>query len=91
MGGGLEENRVKVTVAPDEIGVIPFKGSAPPAFCCILTVSFQEIADECSDSFLVLSMSDSLSASLLSSEPKPFIDVSVITRFNQHSSVIQFK
>ncbi|XP_075873846.1 intermembrane lipid transfer protein VPS13C isoform X3 [Nelusetta ayraudi] len=27
----------------------------------------------------------------LDSEPKPFIDVSVITRFNQHSSVIQFK
>ncbi|XP_061669454.1 intermembrane lipid transfer protein VPS13C isoform X3 [Syngnathoides biaculeatus] len=27
----------------------------------------------------------------LDSEPKPFIDVSVITRFNQHSSVTQFK
>ncbi|KAM6942753.1 intermembrane lipid transfer protein VPS13C [Xenentodon cancila] len=27
----------------------------------------------------------------LDSEPKPFIDVSVITRFNQHSSVMQFK
>lgn len=24
-------------------------------------------------------------------EPKPFIDVSIITRFNQHSSVMQFK
>ncbi|XP_077419043.1 intermembrane lipid transfer protein VPS13C isoform X3 [Vanacampus margaritifer] len=28
---------------------------------------------------------------VLDSEPKPFIDVSVITRFNQHSSVTQFK
>ncbi|XP_062417924.1 intermembrane lipid transfer protein VPS13C isoform X4 [Pungitius pungitius] len=27
----------------------------------------------------------------LDSEPKPFIDMSVITRFNQHSSVMQFK
>uniref|UniRef100_A0A4W6CNT0 Vacuolar protein sorting 13 homolog C n=1 Tax=Lates calcarifer TaxID=8187 RepID=A0A4W6CNT0_LATCA len=27
----------------------------------------------------------------LDSEPKPFIDVSIITRFNQHSSVMQFK
>ncbi|XP_068584903.1 intermembrane lipid transfer protein VPS13C isoform X2 [Cebidichthys violaceus] len=27
----------------------------------------------------------------LDSEPKPFIDVSVITRFNEHSSVMQFK
>ncbi|XP_034747367.1 vacuolar protein sorting-associated protein 13C-like [Etheostoma cragini] len=27
----------------------------------------------------------------LDSEPKPFIDVSVITRFNRHSSVMQFK
>ncbi|XP_028257848.1 vacuolar protein sorting-associated protein 13C isoform X2 [Parambassis ranga] len=27
----------------------------------------------------------------LDSEPKPFIDVSVITRFNQHSNVLQFK
>uniref|UniRef100_UPI0037E99E70 intermembrane lipid transfer protein VPS13C n=1 Tax=Semicossyphus pulcher TaxID=241346 RepID=UPI0037E99E70 len=27
----------------------------------------------------------------LDSEPKPFIDVSVITRFNQHSNVMQFK
>ncbi|KAK5873459.1 hypothetical protein PBY51_018496 [Eleginops maclovinus] len=27
----------------------------------------------------------------LDSEPKPFIDVSVITRFNQHSSVMQIK
>uniref|UniRef100_H3CXZ0 Vacuolar protein sorting 13 homolog C n=1 Tax=Tetraodon nigroviridis TaxID=99883 RepID=H3CXZ0_TETNG len=27
----------------------------------------------------------------LDSEPKPFIDVCVITRFNQHSSVMQFK
>ncbi|XP_026157018.1 vacuolar protein sorting-associated protein 13C isoform X2 [Mastacembelus armatus] len=27
----------------------------------------------------------------LDSEPKPFIDVSVITRFNQHSSIMQFK
>ncbi|KAM3625353.1 uncharacterized protein V6R79_010760 [Siganus canaliculatus] len=27
----------------------------------------------------------------LDSEPKPFIDVSIITRFNQHSSVTQFK
>ncbi|KAM4744636.1 intermembrane lipid transfer protein VPS13C isoform 3-T3 [Anableps anableps] len=27
----------------------------------------------------------------LDSEPKPFIDVSVITRFNQHSNVTQFK
>ncbi|XP_069383478.1 intermembrane lipid transfer protein VPS13C isoform X5 [Paralichthys olivaceus] len=27
----------------------------------------------------------------LDSEPKPFIDVSIITRFNQHSNVMQFK
>ncbi|XP_026233856.1 vacuolar protein sorting-associated protein 13C isoform X2 [Anabas testudineus] len=27
----------------------------------------------------------------LDSEPKPFIDLSVITRFNQHSSIMQFK
>ncbi|XP_070692075.1 intermembrane lipid transfer protein VPS13C [Pempheris klunzingeri] len=27
----------------------------------------------------------------LDSEPKPFIDLSIITRFNQHSSVMQFK
>ncbi|XP_075939319.1 intermembrane lipid transfer protein VPS13C isoform X3 [Anarhichas minor] len=27
----------------------------------------------------------------LDSEPKPFIDVSIITRFNEHSSVMQFK
>ncbi|KAM8783626.1 intermembrane lipid transfer protein VPS13C isoform 3-T3 [Rhynchonycteris naso] len=27
----------------------------------------------------------------LDSEPKPFIDVSVITRFNEHSKVLQFK
>ncbi|XP_074521688.1 intermembrane lipid transfer protein VPS13C isoform X2 [Halichoeres trimaculatus] len=27
----------------------------------------------------------------LDSEPKPFIDVSIITRFNQHSKVMQFK
>ncbi|KAM4592302.1 intermembrane lipid transfer protein VPS13C isoform 6-T6 [Odontesthes bonariensis] len=27
----------------------------------------------------------------LDSEPKPFIDVSVITRFNQHTNVMQFK
>ncbi|KAM8876931.1 intermembrane lipid transfer protein VPS13C isoform 3-T3 [Synchiropus picturatus] len=27
----------------------------------------------------------------LDSEPKPFIDVSIITRFNQHSRVMQFK
>ncbi|XP_051234052.1 intermembrane lipid transfer protein VPS13C isoform X4 [Dicentrarchus labrax] len=27
----------------------------------------------------------------LDSEPKPFFDVSIITRFNQHSSVMQFK
>ncbi|KAM7424819.1 hypothetical protein PAMA_000939 [Pampus argenteus] len=27
----------------------------------------------------------------MDSEPKPFIDVSVITRFNQHTSVMQFK
>ncbi|XP_068186348.1 intermembrane lipid transfer protein VPS13C isoform X2 [Antennarius striatus] len=27
----------------------------------------------------------------LDSEPKPFVDVSIITRFNQHSSVMQFK
>nr|XP_046254686.1 vacuolar protein sorting-associated protein 13C isoform X2 [Scatophagus argus] len=27
----------------------------------------------------------------LDSEPKPFIDVSIITRFNQHSSIMQFK
>ncbi|XP_055363331.1 intermembrane lipid transfer protein VPS13C isoform X2 [Betta splendens] len=27
----------------------------------------------------------------LDSEPKPFIDVSVITRFNQHSNIMQFK
>ncbi|XP_068617083.1 intermembrane lipid transfer protein VPS13C [Brachionichthys hirsutus] len=27
----------------------------------------------------------------LDSEPKPFVDVSVITRFNRHSSVMQFK
>ncbi|KAM9409075.1 intermembrane lipid transfer protein VPS13C isoform 2-T2 [Pholidichthys leucotaenia] len=27
----------------------------------------------------------------LDSEPKPFIDVSIITRFNQHSNVLQFK
>lgn len=40
---------------------------------------------------LCCSMLDSLLASLVSSEPKPFIDVSIITRFNQHSSVIQFK
>ncbi|XP_030582249.1 vacuolar protein sorting-associated protein 13C isoform X2 [Archocentrus centrarchus] len=28
---------------------------------------------------------------VLDSEPKPFIDVSIITRFNQHSNVMQFK
>ncbi|KAK2854371.1 hypothetical protein Q5P01_007032 [Channa striata] len=27
----------------------------------------------------------------LDSEPKPFIDVSIITRFNQHSNIMQFK
>ncbi|XP_017721913.1 PREDICTED: vacuolar protein sorting-associated protein 13C-like, partial [Rhinopithecus bieti] len=27
----------------------------------------------------------------LDSEPKPFIDVSVITRFNEYSKVLQFK
>uniref|UniRef100_A0A3B3UNE3 Vacuolar protein sorting-associated protein 13 VPS13 adaptor binding domain-containing protein n=1 Tax=Poecilia latipinna TaxID=48699 RepID=A0A3B3UNE3_9TELE len=34
---------------------------------------------------------ESLTVSSASSEPKPFIDVSVITRFNQHSNVTQIK
>lgn len=33
----------------------------------------------------------SLTLSSASTEPKPFVDVSVITRFNQHSSIMQFK
>lgn len=32
-----------------------------------------------------------LSLGSASTEPKPFIDVSIITRFNQHSNVMQFK
>lgn len=34
---------------------------------------------------------ESLTVSSTSSEPRPFIDVSVITRFNQHSNVTQIK
>lgn len=60
--------------------------NADPLICCYGAVCVIQCdrSLSCRDELNLLKL-------LVSTEPKPFIDVSVITRFNQHSNITQFK